>query len=256
MINSRPMALTGMALLILAYLMLWPGLTEPMLSLTGTVEKSKLVDIGREILRESNSTSSLVRSIADRFIAGLDTSGSIEAFDKTNSILGTAAELWRGQSRFVAVLIVTFSVIVPAIKALLILVTLMPLNTATAARLSAIANASGKWSMADVFVIAIFIAFLAGSGMSETKGLVDFSATIGVGFWWFLGYCLVSILGSQLLAASRNPVRATARTTRARPATKKKGAVRKTASQVKRAGSKGKLTGRPTGKRTSTSRSR
>ena len=235
MINSRPLTLAGLALLVLAYLMLWPGLTEPMLSLSGTVEKAKLVDIGREILAESNSTSSLVRSLADRFIAGLDTSGTIQAFDKTNSILGTAGELWQSGSLFVAVLIVTFSVIVPALKALLILATLLPLQPATATRVSAIASASGKWSMADVFVIAIFIAFLAGNGMSENKGLVDFSAAIGVGFWWFLGYCLVSILGSQLLVAGRSPERVKTRSSRAkpaRPAAKKKGAVRKAGAKT------------------------
>ena len=244
MISSRPLALIGLTLLVLAYVMLWPGLTEPMLSLSGTVEKSKLVDIGREILRESNSTSSLVRSLADRFIAGLDTSGTIQAFDKTNSILGTAAELWRSDSRFVAVLIVTFSVIVPVFKALLILATLLPLQAATATRVSAIANASGKWSMADVFVIAIFIAFLAGNGMSETKGLVDFSATIGIGFWWFLGYCLLSILGSQLLAAGRNPAPATARSGKAKPAAKKRGAARKTGTPVRKSGARATSTGR------------
>ena len=54
--------------------------------------------------------------------------------------------------------------------------------------------------MADVFVIAIFIAFLAGNGLQENQGLVDFHATLENGFWFFLGYCLVSILATQLLA--------------------------------------------------------
>lgn len=239
MIQSRPVAVTGIVLLLLAYLMLWPGLTKPMLNISGTVEKSKLVDIGREILSESNSTSSLVRSLADRFIAGLDTRGTIQAFDKTNSILGTARELWRGQSRFVAVLIVSFSVIVPVVKALLLLATMLPIAPLTSKRVAAIANASGKWSMADVFVIAIFIAFLAGAGMSESEGLVDISATIGPGFWWFLGYCLISILGSQLLFASRaldpSPSRKSAR----KPAAKKREAARKTGSRVRKSSANG-----------------
>ena len=55
--------------------------------------------------------------------------------------------------------------------------------------------------MADVFVIAIFIAFLAGNGLQETRGLVDFQASLGDGFWFFLGYCLVAIAGTQLLSA-------------------------------------------------------
>jgi uncharacterized paraquat-inducible protein A len=62
-------------------------------------------------------------------------------------------------------------------------------------------NAISKWSMADVFVIAIFIAYLAGNGIQESRGLVDFTATLGVGFWYFLAYCLLSILGTQVLSA-------------------------------------------------------
>lgn len=203
MMHTRLLASAGIALLLAAYAMLWPGLTEPMLSLRGTVEKAKLVDIGRDILRESQNTSPLVRSLADRFIGGLDTSGTIEAFDKTNSILGTAQELWAGSNRFVAVLIVSFSVIVPAVKALLLLLSALPLPAPYDRRLEGLANGSGKWSMADVFVIAIFIAFLAGKGLSESSGLVDFDAELGPGFWWFLSYCLISLLGGQLLAVAR-----------------------------------------------------
>ena len=231
MSRFHPLAIVGTLLLLGAYAMLWPGLTEPMLSLTGTVEKSKLVDIGRDILRESKTTSSLVRGLADRFIAGLDTSGTIEAFDKTNSILGTAKELWDGNSRFVAILIVSFSVIVPALKAALLLASALPLNPQLRTRVAAVADASGKWSMADVFVIAIFIAFLAGKGMSGTRGLVDFTAEIGVGFWWFLGYCLVSILGGQLLAIARKSP--SPRRARKTPA-KRSGVTRKKATAAKR----------------------
>ena len=56
-----------------------------------------------------------------------------------------------------------------------------------------------KWSMADVFVIAIFIAFLAAKGIREDTGLVNFDAVVGTGFYYFLGYCLLSILSAQIL---------------------------------------------------------
>jgi len=193
----------GIALLLIAYAMLLPGLTQPMLSLSGTVEKAQLVEIGREILRDSENTSALVRGLAERFLGGLDVSGSIPAFDKRNSILGTASELWNGGNAFVAIMIVTFSVIVPAMKALLLVASCAPLAAGPKRVLGSIAAASGKWSMADVFVIAIFIAFLAGAGLSESRGLVDFSATLETGFWWFLGYCLLSLLATQLIDAGR-----------------------------------------------------
>lgn len=241
MINKRALAVTGIVLLLAAYVMLWPGLTKPMLSIAGTVEKEKLVDIGREILRESRNTSPLVRSLADRFIAGLDTAGTVEAFNKTNSILGTANELWSGGNRFVAVLIVSFSVVIPCIKALLLAATALPLPASIATRIRDIANASGKWSMADVFVIAIFVAFLAGKGMSTSRGLVDFTAEIGPGFWWFLAYCLLSIIGAQVLAASRHAPPAKPRTKRTRTSGKKT-AAKKASSRRSAPRSKSRVT--------------
>ena len=196
---SRTALWLGALLLAGAYAMLWPGLTEPMLSLSGTVEKEKLVEIGREILRES-STSGLVKGLAERMIAGLDVSGTVSAFEKTDSILGTARTLAEGGNRFVAVLILTFSVAVPLVKGLLVLATLLPLSGRARRGLLSVASASGKWSMADVFVIAIFIAFLGGNGLSDGRGLVDVEASLGPGFSWFLGYCLLSIAATQLIA--------------------------------------------------------
>jgi uncharacterized paraquat-inducible protein A len=51
----------------------------------------------------------------------------------------------------------------------------------------------GKWSMADVFVVGIFIAFLAGQANPNMH------AALHHGFYWFLAYCLISILSSQVL---------------------------------------------------------
>ena len=140
----------GTLLLAGAYAMLWPGLTEPMLTLSGTVEKAKLVEVGRDILRESETTSGFVKGIAERMIAGLDVSGSVSAFDKTDSILGTARTLADGGNRFVAALILTFSVAVPAAKGLVMLGTLLPLSGAARRALLSLASAAGAGARADV----------------------------------------------------------------------------------------------------------
>ena len=197
--------IVGLALLLGAYALLVPGLTEPMLSVSGTVEKAKLVELGRELLRESGQIPAFLSDLADRLVDGIDARGTVVAFDKTRSILGTAAELRAGGHVPVAALIVLFSVVVPLAKALVLVAALLPaIPPRGRRRLAAIADASGKWSMADVFVVAIFFAFLAGNGLRESRGLVDFEASLGPGFWYFLGYCLVSLLGTQLLArASR-----------------------------------------------------
>ncbi|MBL1292744.1 MAG: paraquat-inducible protein A [Thiotrichales bacterium] len=51
----------------------------------------------------------------------------------------------------------------------------------------------GKWSMADVFVVGVFMAFLAGQANPNVQ------AALHQGFYWFLAYCLISILSSQTL---------------------------------------------------------
>jgi len=191
----------GIILLICAYGLLYPGLTEPMLSVSGTVEKSKLVDIGKELIQESPNTPALVNNLVDMVVGSIDVSGTVNAFDKTRSILGTAQELYGNNHVLVALLIVVFSVGVPLLKALILLCILLPVSPKAKSMLLVISNGISKWSMADVFVIAIFIAFLASNGIQESRGLVEFQASLGSGFWFFLGYCLVSILGTQILSA-------------------------------------------------------
>jgi len=192
----------GVLLILCAYAMLYPGLTQPILSVSGTVEKSKLVDVGKQLIQDSPNTPSFVNNMVDMVVQTLDVSGTVNAFDKTRSIIGTAQELYNNGHLPVALLIIIFSVGVPTLKALLLLALTIPMRDRTRSILLSVSNAISKWSMADVFVIAIFIAYLAGNGIQESRGLVDFQATLGIGFWYFLGYCLVSILGTQLLSSA------------------------------------------------------
>ena len=195
----------GITLLVCAYVLLYPGLTQPILSVSGTVEKVKLVEVGRQLIQDSPNTPALVNNLVDMVVDTLEVSGTVEAFDKTRSILGTAQELHANGHLLVAVLIVIFSVVVPLAKALILLGMLLPVSPKVKNALLWVSSNISKWSMADVFVIAIFIAFLAGNGIQESRGLVEFQASLGTGFWFFLGYCLVSILGTQLLQAGLIP---------------------------------------------------
>lgn len=173
-----------------------------MLTVSGTVEKEKLAELGREILQDNSSNPGIVGGLVDMVMSNLDVSGTVVAFDKTRSIIGTASELQANGHLLVAVLIVSFSVVIPVIKGLLIIGAELPLPGRGRRLLASAGNLMSKWSMADVFVIGIFIAYLAGNGLQEDRGLVDFTASLEEGFWYFLGYCLLSISGSQFLAAA------------------------------------------------------
>jgi len=183
-------------LLVCAYMSLIPGLTHPMLSVQGTVERSQLVDEGRQILQDNRQTSGFIADLADMLIVNLDVSGTITAFDKTRSIIGTAQELYSSNHVLVAALILLFSVVVPVIKGLLAAGTLMPVSAKLKDHFMMAGNALSKWSMADVFVVGIF-------------GLVAFDASLGTGFYYFLIYCVLSILATQLISIAYTREQAT-----------------------------------------------
>lgn len=194
----------GGLLLLVAYALLIPGLTQPMLSVVGIVEKADLIDVGRDIINNSDGVSGLFRQFANMLIDGLNTQGEITALDKTQSILGTARGLFDAGHKPVAALILLFSVVVPVCKGLLTMATLLPLAPAWQNRLNTVAGAISKWSMADVFVVAIFVAFLASNGLEGNSDLVQFDAQLGPGFWFFVSFCLLSIFATQLITWRRS----------------------------------------------------
>jgi paraquat-inducible protein A len=55
-----------------------------------------------------------------------------------------------------------------------------------------------KWSMADVFVVGVFLSFLA------TRSNKDINAWLHDGFYFFLAYCLISILATQIMDIEEN----------------------------------------------------
>ena len=201
--------IVGFLFLIFAYMSLIPGLTHPMLSVKGTVERSQLVDEGRQILKDNQQTSGFIADLADILIVNLDVTGTISAFDKTRSIIGTAQDLYTSKHVLVAVLILLFSVVVPVVKGLLAAGTLMPVSNKLKDNFMMVGNGLSKWSMADVFVVGIFVAYLAANGIQQEKALVAFDAQLGTGFYYFLFYCLLSVFATQLIGIAYKRERAT-----------------------------------------------
>lgn len=192
----------GFLLLICAYALLFPGLTQPMLSVSGTVEKTKLVAVGQDIFRQSKDIPGIFKDLVDPIIDNVEVSGTVPAFSKTNSILSTASELYTNNHVPVAGLILLFSVGIPFLKVLLLIAAHLPFRDLVKRRLLWVSAVTSKWSMADVFVVAIFVAYLAANGIRESRALVDFSSELGPGFYYFLAYCIVSIIATQLLTTS------------------------------------------------------
>ena len=118
---------------------------------------------------------------------------SHEVFRDTRSIIQTIRNLHESGNDFVAGLILLFSVIVPFVKVLLL--GSVPLLKSAKARynLFLFVRSISKWAMVDVFVVGIYVAFLAG------KAADNFDATIERGFYFFVAYCLLSLAALQVL---------------------------------------------------------
>jgi len=119
--------------------------------------------------------------------------GNLELYEATQSIIQTIDSLFVNQNYLVAWLILLFSVVVPLVKVIILLAVLLFKQGKWRAPLFKFVSVIGKWSMADVFVVSVFMAFLA------TKSNEAVSATLHSGFYYFTAYCVLSILGTQLM---------------------------------------------------------
>ncbi len=76
--NQRLIAL---GLLAVAYLCLIPGVTLPVLDLSGALEKREVAELGKELINNSgNSTVAMFGGIAGRLIDSMDTEGQIDVY--------------------------------------------------------------------------------------------------------------------------------------------------------------------------------
>jgi hypothetical protein len=192
----------GLSLLIIlvAISLLLPGVTKPVLTLTGTMEQSDLVDLGIDLVVGQNpdqQTRQMVNMMTG--MLGLDrVQGQVQAYSITRSIWGTVVELANGGNLLVAFLVMLFSIVIPVLKLLMqlsyLVINYAPLKNG----LLMVINAISKWSMADVFVMALIVAYLAGRASGQMGDLLTMHSELEVGFYYFLAYCLFSIASTLL----------------------------------------------------------
>lgn len=198
---TRSRGLTALLLMAVSIALLYPGVTQPVLTLTGSIEKSEIANLGIELLAgdQADAQSRNMLGAFSRFL-GLDQiEGQVTVYDNTRSIWGTVNELARTGNLLVALLIVLFSLVIPVFKLLLQALALTPLAGELRRPLLAFNAALSKWSMADVFVMAMLVAYMAGAASGQMGDLLIMEAKLQPGFWFFLAYCLFSIGASALL---------------------------------------------------------
>ena len=199
--------ISAVFLLLASIALLIPGISQPVLTLQGHIDKAKIVDVGINMLAEEgdSNTRGMLRMFSG--MLGLDKlEGEVEAYHKTRSILGTVRELADNQNYLVAILVALFAVIIPFLKLIMQLTSVVLANSNVwSTRLNRVASALSKWSMTDVFVIALIVAYLAGSAEGQMGEMLKMKAELGTGFWFFSAYCIVAIVSSIFVARSVQP---------------------------------------------------
>tara|TARA_R110000850_G_scaffold25516_8_gene73574 strand:+ start:267 stop:905 length:639 start_codon:yes stop_codon:yes gene_type:complete len=194
----------SISLVLISLILLIPGVTKPMLTITGTIEKSQLVDTGKDMLiqdltEDSRANTRGILDIAASML-GLDTlDGEVEVFRNSRSIIDTIAALYQSHHFVVAMLIGLFSIVIPAVKLITMLILLLPVTPLIKQRLSKMISVIGKWSMADVFVVAIIVTYMAGNASAGMGDMLKTQSQFEIGFYYFLGYCIFSIASQMMI---------------------------------------------------------
>ena len=196
---TRRLAL--LSVIVIALALLYPGVTQPVLTLTGSIEKSEIAELGIDMLigeEEDGQGRQMLMMFSS--MLGLDrVEGQLQVYDSTRSIWGTVTELAETGNLAVALLIVLFSVVIPVFKLCLQAVALVLARAEWRGLLLKVNAALAKWSMADVFVMALLVAFMAGSASGQMGDLLLTDARLEPGFWYFLAYCFFSIVAGSLI---------------------------------------------------------
>jgi hypothetical protein len=220
-------------LLLISIGLLIPGLVAPVLTIRGVLTRDGIAQVAPMLLERglSDETITVLKGMMNpSIVAFLDATGGdlrkiinerltpqitaalqknvteVEVYSQTRSIIGSVRRLYEVGSPVPATLILLFSVIVPLGKAVLVAWAVFMTDPAWRRRTVGFVESIAKWSMADVFVVALFIAYLAARASQTAPNdpnavpLVSFTAYFGAGFYWFAGYCLFSLASQQYTA--------------------------------------------------------
>ncbi len=201
---SMQRRLLVLLLIVVSVALLYPGVTQPVMTLTGTLEKSMVAELGIDMVagEDADPQTRQMLSMFSSFLGFDQMEGQITAYQTTRSIWGTVNELATTGNLPVAFLIVFFSVIIPLLKLCLQATALVLPKSQWRAPLWWLNARLSKWSMADVFVMAMLVAYMAGSASGQMGDMLTMSSELELSFYYFLAYCVFSIAAGSLMVES------------------------------------------------------
>lgn len=117
---------------------------------------------------------------------------------ESKSIVSALLKLYDNEQTAIAVIIFVFTILTPVFKSLMMLVVLFSQNLHFSNKSIKVLKNIGKWSMLDVFVIAILVTYFT----TKSGGATD--ATLQIGVYYFVTYVIASMLLTYLINIKKN----------------------------------------------------
>ena len=218
----------SVALILITLALLYPGLTQNALTIRGVldaggvgtlIERNVAAQMPADQLAHirpylnparfstmtdeqlSQTIGLVLGAIAKAKITGAaEVIGTTTVYEQKQTIAVTVEFLFKNKSYLAGTLIFLFSVCIPIVKAVLFFIALFASERVSTGILAFI-NAIGKWSMADVFLVAIYTAYLAARSSEGVGQAISFQTEYGPGFYWFAAYCVFSLAAQQVSTA-------------------------------------------------------
>jgi hypothetical protein len=112
---------------------------------------------------------------------------------ESKGLTDTIGELVHTNQLPIALLLGLFSLAFPIVKLVLSAVALLDPSHPIARLAADFVHHIGKWSMTDVFVVAVFIVFLT------TSQTVESEAKVGVGLYFFAAHSVLALIAGELM---------------------------------------------------------
>lgn len=176
--KENSLQIMGMAIILSALSFLYLGIQSPFLELE-FYNQDLTFDVDLELTEVSQTFK-----------------GRVYYFYQNKSILQLISLLYEGGNFLVAFCLLLFSIIFPIFKIVSSLIVFISPQSKYAKGAVSIINKIGKWSMADVFVAAVFLAYFSFANMNVG---VDTGSTTLLGTYFFLTFVILSIASGAYL---------------------------------------------------------
>ena len=168
----------GLSLVIASVCFLYLGLNEPFIEI--------------EAFKDDVSVSGEV--FGTEIGAGVE--GRVYFFYQNKSVLKLIELLYNGGNFFVAIMIIIFSIVFPAIKLISSFIIFLSPNSNFSKNSTPIIDKIGKWSMADVFVAASWLSYFS---FANTEMAIQTGSNTLIGLYFFTAFVIFSMVSGIYL---------------------------------------------------------